>query len=235
MIKNWQEIIREKFLKNMDTKSGIEVSTGENSNVDGAIDDTEVCKLDEDEVQELEFLDFVFIEFTNFWSSRFQSNCNSQDKNENENEYEENFAIPEGEEHSNESTFGVEDFKKEIKVEEIDSTDCRFRGKVIRKNSMAHRLNESKQKIGLNDNQYYGRRLGRSTRTLKQKNYNERTESDAEETNFVRREDFFISEENHIEDEDEDKENCDQWTPANAKKENQGRSCSHRCAIYFIW
>ena len=196
------------------------------SNADGAIDDTEVCKIEEDAVQEL--------------SSKFESNCNSQDKNEdmnrneNENQYEENVAKPEVEEHSNEDTFGVEDFKKEIKVEEIDSTDCRFRGKVIRKNSMAHLLNESKQKIGLNDNQYYGRRLGRSTRALKQKNYNEQTESDAEETNFVRREDFFISEENHIEDEDEDKENCDQWTPANAKKENQGRSCSRRYPIYFI-
>ena len=209
----------------MDVKSGIEVSNAKNCNVDGAIDETEICKIEEDDVQEL--------------TSRFQSNCNSQDKNEgdmneneNENEYEENVATPE--EHSNEGTFGVEDFKKEIKVEEIDTTDCRFRGKVIRKNSMAHRLNESKQKIGLNDNQYYGRRLGRSTRTLKQKNYNERTESDAEETNFVRREDFFISEENHIEDGDEDKENCDNWTPANAKKENQGRSCSRRDPIYFI-
>ena len=194
----------------MDVKSGIEVSNAKNCNVDGAIDETEICKIEEDDVQEL--------------TSRFQSNCNSQDKNEgdmneneNENEYEENVATPE--EHSNEGTFGVEDFKKEIKVEEIDTTDCRFRGKVIRKNSMAHRLNESKQKIGLNDNQYYGRRLGRSTRTLKQKNYNERTESDAEETNFVRREDFFISEENHIEADDEDKENCDQWTPEKVKRE----------------
>ena len=214
----------------MDIKSKTEDSNAENMNnsiEDGAINDTEVCKLEEDEVQEL--------------SSKFESNCNSQDKNEgdvnrneNENEHEEKVAKPEGEEHSNEGTFGVEDFKKEIKVEEIDSTDCRFRGKVIRKNSMAHRLNESKQKMGLNDNQYYGRRLGRSTRALKQKNYNERTESDAEETNFVRREDFFISEENHIEDEDEDKENCDNWTPANAKKENQGRSCSCRYPIYFI-
>ena len=96
-----------------------------------------------------------------------------------------------------------------------------------RKNANAIALEESKQKIDLNDNRYYGRRFGRSTRAFKPINYNERTESDGEEStpgdiqlpHQLRADGFFISEE--IDFEDEDKENCDQWTPENAKKETK--------------
>jgi len=189
----------------MEIKSEIEVSIVEhinNSNVDGAIDNKEVCKVEEDEVEEL----------------KFESNCNSEDKNEgemnpdeNENQCEENLGIPEGEKHSNEGSFGVEDIKNEIKVEQIDTSDPKY--KATRKRSIAHLLEESKQKIDLNENRYYGRRLGRSTRTLKQINYNERTESDEEESipgkmkSPKRDDNFFISGDN-----DENKENCGQWT-----------------------
>merc|ERR1712131_307512 len=105
----------------MEIKSEIEVSIVENinnSNVDGAIDDKEVCIVGEDEVEEL----------------KFESNCDSEDKNEgdvnsdeNKHQYEENVATPEGEECSNEDTFGVEDFKHEIKVEEIDTSDRKYK------------------------------------------------------------------------------------------------------------
>ena len=190
----------------MEIKSEIEVSIVEHinsSNVDGAIDNKEVCKVEEDEIEEL----------------KFESNCNFEDKNEgemdpddNENQCEENLGIPGGEKHSNEDTFGVEDFKNEIKVEEIDTSDPKY--KATRKRSMAHLLEESKQEIDLNDNRYYGRRLGRSTRAIKQINYNERTESDEEEsipgeTKLSKGDDFFISEEI---DNDGNKENSSQWT-----------------------
>ena len=188
----------------MEIKSEIEVSIVENmnnSNVDDAINDKEVCKVEEDEVEEL----------------KFESNCDSEDKNEgdvnsdeNKHQYEENLATPEGEECSNEGTFGVEDFKNETKVEEIDTSDQKY--KATRKRSIALVLEESKQKIDLNDNRYYGRRLGRSTRAFKRINYNERTESDGEESipgkiqSPIRaiEDGFFI-------DNDENKENCGQW------------------------
>ena len=189
----------------MEIKSEIEVSIVENmnnSNVDGAINDKEVCKVEEDEVEEL----------------KFESNCDSEDKtegdvnsDEKEHQYEENVATPGGEECSNEGTFGVEDFKNETKVEEIDTSDRKY--KATRKRSIALVLEESKQKIDLNDNRYYGRRLGRSTRAFKRINYNERTESDGEESipgkiqSPIRaiEDGFFI-------DNDENKENCGQWT-----------------------
>ena len=114
----------------MEIKSEIEVSIVEHinsSNVDGAIDNKEVCKVEEDEIEEL----------------KFESNCNFEDKNEgemdpddNENQCEENLGIPGGEKHSNEDTFGVEDFKNEIKVEEIDTSDPKY--KATRKRSMGH-------------------------------------------------------------------------------------------------
>ena len=189
----------------MEIKSEIEVSIIENinnSNADGAIDDTEFCKVEEDEVEEL----------------KFESSCDSEHKNEgnvnsdeNKHQYEENLATPEGEECANEGTFGVEDFQNEIKVEEIDTSDWKY--KATRKRSIALVLEESKQKIDLNDNRYYGRRLGRSTRAFKRINYNERTESDGEESipvemqsqKRVREDNFFI-------DNEENKENCGQWT-----------------------
>ena len=181
----------------MEIKSEIEVSIVENmnnSNVDGAIDDQEVCKAEEDEVEEL----------------KFESNCDSEDKNEGDVNSDENVATPGGEECSNEGTFGVEDFKNETKVEEIDTSDRKY--KATRKRSIALVLEESKQKIDLNDNRYYGRRLGRSTRAFKRINYNERTESDGGESipgkiqSPIRaiEDGFFI-------DNDENKENCGQW------------------------
>ena len=181
----------------MEIKSEIEVSIVENmnnSNVDGAINDKEVCKVEEDEVEEL----------------KFESNCDSEDKNEGDVNSDENVATPGGEECSNEGTFGVEDFKNETKVEEIDTSDRKY--KATRKRSIALVLEESKQKIDLNDNRYYGRRLGRSTRAFKRINYNERTESDGEESipgkiqSPIRaiEDGFFI-------DNDENKENCGQW------------------------
>ena len=189
----------------MEIKSEIEVSIIENinnSNVDGAINDKEVCKVEEDEIEEL----------------KFESNCDSEDKNagdvnsdENKHQYEENLATPGREECSNEGTFGVEDFKNEIEVEEIDTSDRKY--KSTRKRSIALVLEESRQKIDLNDNRYYGRHLGRSTRAFKRINYNERTESDGEESipvevqsqKRVREDNFFI-------DNEENKENCGQWT-----------------------
>ena len=93
----------------MEIKSEIEVSIVENinsSNVDGAINNEEVCKVEEDEIEEL----------------KFESNCNSEDRNE------ENMAIPADEKHPNEDTFGVEGSKDIIKLEEIDSSEQKYRG-----------------------------------------------------------------------------------------------------------
>ena len=168
---------------NMEIKKEIEVSIIEHmngSNEDGAIDDKEVCKVEEDEVEEL----------------KFESNCNSEDKHEGP------IDPDKGEEHLNEDTFGVEDSKDEIKAEEIDTTD-RI---AARKNSRAIALEESKQKIDLSDNRFYGRHRGRSTRILKRINYNESAESEKIEPipekiqspKCVKEDDFFIPEENDI-------------------------------------
>ena len=100
----------------MEIESEIEVSIAENinnSNVDGAIDNKEVCKVEEDEVEEL----------------KFESNCNSEDRNEgNMDSDEDNVAIPEGEEHPNVDPSGVEGSKDIIKLEEIDSSERKYRG-----------------------------------------------------------------------------------------------------------
>ena len=181
----------------MEIKSEIDsiIENINNSNVDGDINDKEVCKVEEGEVEEL----------------KFESSSDSEDKNEGDVNSDENVATPEGGECSNEGTFGAEDFKDEIKVEEIDTSDWKY--KATRKRSIALVLEESKQKIDLNDNRYYGRRLGRSTRAFKRINYNERTESDGEESipvemqsqKRVREDNFFI-------DNEENKENRGQWT-----------------------
>ena len=202
----------------MEIESEIEVSIAENinnSNVDGAIDNKEVCKVEEDEVEEL----------------KFESNCNSEDRNEGSMDSDEdNVAIPEGEEHPNVDPSGVEGSKDIIKLEEIDSSERKYRGMAARrKNANAIAFEESKKNIDLNDNRYYGRRLGRSTRAFKQINYNEQTQSDREEStpgeiqlpNHLREDGFFISEE--IDLKDEDKENCDQWTPENARREGKSK------------
>ena len=166
----------------MDIKSEVEVSIIEyisSSNVDGAIDNKVVCKVEEDEVEELE------------------SNCNSEDKNEGI------VAILEGEEHPNEVTFSVEDSEDEITVEEIDTSNRRNRGMAAtRKNANAIALEESKQKNDLNDNRFYGRHHGRSNRPFKRINYNETTDSHGEESirgkmqslKRAREDDFFIAE-----------------------------------------
>ena len=112
----------------MEIKSEIEVSIIEHinsSNVDGAIDNIEVCKFEEDEVEG-----------------------------------------------------PIEDSNDETEVEEIDTFDRR----AARKNSSAIALEESKQKIDLSDNRFYGRHRGRSTRSLKRINYSESAESDKGES-----------------------------------------------------
>ena len=171
----------------MEIKSEIEVSIIEHlngSNEDGAIDNTEVCKVEE---------------------LKFESDCNSTDKNEGPidpdekaTQYEENESIPEGEE-------GSED---EIKVEKIDTSDRGYRATAVtRQNSNAIASEESKYKIDLNDNRFYSLHLGRPTRPFKRINYNETTESDGKETipgeiqlpRLVKENDFFVSEENDTE------------------------------------
>ena len=93
----------------MEIKSEIEVSFVENinsCNVDGASDNQDICKFEEDEVEEL----------------KFESNCNSEDRNEEcMDSDDENLAIPVGEEHPSEETFGVEGSKDINKLEEIDT------------------------------------------------------------------------------------------------------------------
>ena len=168
----------------MEIKSEIEVSIIEHINssyVDGAIDTTEVCKVEE---------------------LKFESDCNSADKNEGPidpdgktTQDEENESLPEGEE-------GSED---EIKVEKIDTSDRGYRATAVtRQNSNAIASEESKYKIDLNDNRFYGLHHGRPTRPFKRINYNETTGSDGKESipgeiqlpRLAKENDFFVSEEN---------------------------------------